>query len=254
MFTFESKVNAIDNDKNRSVIVREIINEYVKQININHSMEDVLLVNLNKKSLFELMSFEVCDCSQILWNNCFDLVKESVCERVAGAKAFFEVGDTDDYTNKYYGDYYNMIDGILNFNLKEFMDIVNDTDKFNDLVNKVSDYVKKFVETKFKWVCHSLDGYDDVSKGTFNCKKDCYDDMRNAVLEKMKWNTQYDEDFPYSEDVVNYKVRFTQDMIIHCSFSGTYVYKIIPADEFLSWVDIFTEDFVNWLKKADLYW
>ena len=109
--------------------------------------------------------------------------------------------------------------------------------------------------TKYNGVGFSYDGsYEDFSRGSFDNKKDCYNDMRNAVLEKMKWNTEYDEDFPYEDDAVGYKVRFTQDMIIHTSYSGVYVYKIVYADEVVKMKDIFTEEFNEWLNIMGLYY
>ena len=123
------------------------------------------------------------------------------------------------------------------------------------MINRVCIYIEKIVPTKYKWVGFSYDGsYEDFSRGSFDNKKDCYNDMRNAVLEKMKWNTEYDEDFPYEDDAVGYKVRFTQDMIIHTSYSGVYVYKIVYADEVVKMKDIFTEEFNEWLNIMGLYY
>ena len=81
----------------------------------------------------------------------------------------------------------------------------------------------------YRWVAESNDGaFTNESVQIFSTKKECYDDMRNAVLEKMKWNTQFDEDFYDLEedDYIGYEVRFQQDKIIHKSYSGTYTYEI----------------------------
>ena len=122
-------------------------------------------------------------------------------------------------------------------------------------VNEVCMYVSKFVPCKYKWVAYSNDGsYEDFSRGSFDNKRDCYNDMRNAVLKKMKWNTEYDEDFTREEDAVGYKVLFKQNMIIHTSFSGTYVYKIVGADDVVNREDIFTDEFNQWLAKCDMNW
>ncbi|MBQ5347411.1 MAG: hypothetical protein IIU39_05130, partial [Ruminococcus sp.] len=49
---------------------------------------------------------------------------------------------------------------------------------------------------RFKWVAFSHDSaYEVDNRTTFVTKDECYNDMRNAVLEKMKWNTEHDEDF-----------------------------------------------------------
>ena len=55
--------------------------------------------------------------------------------------------------------------------------------------------------------------------------------MRNAALEKMKWNTEYREDFGDLEDgeYIGYKVRFSKEVIIHESYSGIYTYKIVEV-------------------------
>jgi hypothetical protein len=52
--------------------------------------------------------------------------------------------------------------------------------------------------------------------------------MRNAALEKMKWNTEFDEDFDDVDDsdYIGYKVKFSKDKIIHESYSGIYTYEI----------------------------
>lgn len=47
----------------------------------------------------------------------------------------------------------------------------------------------------YKWVCNSDDGtYVDNSEHDFATKAEAYNDMRNAALEKMKWNTEYNEE------------------------------------------------------------
>lgn len=81
-------------------------------------------------------------------------------------------------------------------------------------------------KTYYKWVASSDDGwFEDKEKSIFSSKEDCYNDMRNAALEKMKWNTQFAEDF---EDGVGigYEVTFSPDKITHKSYSGTYTYEI----------------------------
>lgn len=81
----------------------------------------------------------------------------------------------------------------------------------------------------FKWFASSSDGcFEDMSEKVFKTKKECYEDMRNAALEKMKWNTQYDEDFEDEDDEwIGYHVMFSKDKITHDSYSGLYTYQII---------------------------
>ena len=82
---------------------------------------------------------------------------------------------------------------------------------------------------KYKWIASSDDGcFEDESRQEFTSKRECYNDMRNAALEKMKWNTQYDVDFAdlLEDGYIGYEVRFSRNKIIHASYSGVYTYEI----------------------------
>lgn len=86
---------------------------------------------------------------------------------------------------------------------------------------------------KYKWIVSSNDGaFNDESENLFDTEKDCYNDMRNSALEKMKWNTEFDEDFCDIEDCdyIAYKVKFFKNKIIHTSYSGVYTYEIVTID------------------------
>jgi hypothetical protein len=101
--------------------------------------------------------------------------------------------------------------------IKEFKGLVDFAAKFKD------------ENIKYKWFAESNDGsFKDESRKSFATKKECYNDMRNAALEKMKWNTEFDEDFDYmdDEDYIEYRVKFSKDKIIHESYSGIYTYEI----------------------------
>lgn len=81
---------------------------------------------------------------------------------------------------------------------------------------------------KFTWVAKSDDGAsEDESRMLFSTKEACYNDMRNAALEKMKWNTEFNEDYNDDTDTIGYEVYFSQDMIEHISYSGRYTYRIV---------------------------
>ena len=77
---------------------------------------------------------------------------------------------------------------------------------------------------KYKWIAYSHDyAYKDNSKKVFDTIKDCYNDMRKSVLEKMTWNTNYDEDFEFPDDevaplnygdAISYQVWFEKRMIV----------------------------------------
>lgn len=87
---------------------------------------------------------------------------------------------------------------------------------------------------KYKWIASSDDGcFEDESRQEFTSKRECYNDMRNAALEKMKWNTQYDNDFAdlIDDGYIGYEVRFSRNQIIHASYSGVYTYEIKEVQE-----------------------
>jgi hypothetical protein len=89
---------------------------------------------------------------------------------------------------------------------------------------------KQVLLPPFTWTCSCDHGDNvEVSKRSFTGLKECYEDMRNAALEKAKWNTQFDEDF--EEGVpVGYLFRFSPLCITHQSHSGTYVYSICGSN------------------------
>lgn len=85
---------------------------------------------------------------------------------------------------------------------------------------------------KYRWIAKSDDGaFEDESALVFDTKRECYDDMRDAVLQKMKWNTEYDNDFEFEDDYIGYKVLFGQNKITHHSYSGLYTYEIVEVKE-----------------------
>lgn len=81
---------------------------------------------------------------------------------------------------------------------------------------------------KYKWFANSSDGsFDDESKEYFTSKEECYNDMRNSALEKMKWNTEWED--VDDDDTIGYRVHFSRNKIIHESYSGLYTYVIIET-------------------------
>ena len=120
-----------------------------------------------------------------------------------------------------------------------------DADKVEKLENyardfyvKVMDFAEKAREKldkenllpPFTWVAHSNDDcYNVESERSFSTLKECYNDMRNAALEKAKWNTEFDEDF--EEGVpIGYEFKFHPLCIVHSSFSGVYTYRVRGAN------------------------
>lgn len=100
--------------------------------------------------------------------------------------------------------------------------------------------LKNLYKPTYRWYAYGDYGsyVDDSKSEGFETEKECYDDMRNAVLEKMKWNTEYDEDFEFDDSQlefdatqIDYNVWFKKNMIVHRSYSGVYVYKIYKNNE-----------------------
>lgn len=88
-------------------------------------------------------------------------------------------------------------------------------------------FIPSFV--KYVWKAECSDGaFEDCSKKEFDTKEECYNDMRNAALEKMKWNTEFVEDLEElaSDEYIGYEVHFNQNYITHNSYSGLYTYTI----------------------------
>lgn len=76
----------------------------------------------------------------------------------------------------------------------------------------------------YYWIAKSNDGsfYDESSK-VFSTQNEAYYDMRDAALEKMKWNTEIED---FDDGSIAYEVIFYPDKIIHTSYSGVYTYEI----------------------------
>lgn len=257
----ETQLQILDNEQNRNLVKQAILVNYInnfipaKEDDVHKKMIVTLTTILDGMKLHQLLVLTAEDCDALIWNNIFDHLKDNVCEVIFGAKRFFEVGGDAQLQDDEFWDEYHIVIDMLPESTYDFMKLESSIRQWTDKVKEVEEYVKKVSNCKCKWVAYSNDGsYEDFSRSSFDNKKDCYNDMRNAVLEKMKWNTEYDEDFSYEDDAIGYKVRFTQDMIIHTSYSGTYVYKIVGADDVVKIEDIFTEEFNQWLVKNDMNW
>ena len=257
----ENQLAILDNEQNRNLVKEKIFEKYIGKFfptkidDTHRKIIRKLSIRLSDMKLHQLLVLTAEDCNALIWNDVFDHLKNDVCEKVYGAKIFFNVGSDAQMQGDDFWDEYHIVLDMLPENAYDFMKLENSFCMWSDKVKEVCEYVGKCVPCKCKWVAYSHDGsYEDCSKGSFAYKKDCYNDMRNAVLEKMKWNTEYDEDFDYKDESIGYKVVFTQDMIIHTSFSGTYVYKIVGADDVVKIEDIFTEEFNRWLAENDMNW
>lgn len=100
---------------------------------------------------------------------------------------------------------------------------------------------------KFTWKAKNNDGWSDSPMTAlgkpilFDTQEECYKHMRSAAMNKMKWNTNW-EDFDDMEtettkdgilttvyDYIAYDVNFYPNKIVHRSYSGEYVYEIVPV-------------------------
>ena len=86
---------------------------------------------------------------------------------------------------------------------------------------------------KYMWRASSNDGsFEDNSKIKFDTKKEAYHNMRHFALNKMKWNTEWEDFFDMDkEDYIGHNVKFHPDYIIHESYSGIYTYEIVEINE-----------------------
>lgn len=94
---------------------------------------------------------------------------------------------------------------------------------------------------KYYWACESSDGFTDNSTAFFKSQSDCYTDMLNHAIDKIKWNTEWTDlvepnDKPNDDGMItndeldlshiHYDLDFYPDKIVHKSYSGTYTYQI----------------------------
>ena len=97
---------------------------------------------------------------------------------------------------------------------------------------------------KYLWTANSDDGcFEDKSEKAFDTQEECYMDMMNHAVNKMKWNVEYSdvmEDQHLIDDnglirtdeksmqggYIGYEARFYPHKIVHTSYSGTYTYEI----------------------------
>ncbi len=83
---------------------------------------------------------------------------------------------------------------------------------------------------KYSWKASSNDGsYEAQSCRFFDTREEAYNDMRNEALEKMKWNTEWEDVEEY--DTIGYEVHFSRNKIVHESYSGIYTYEIVEIHD-----------------------
>lgn len=83
---------------------------------------------------------------------------------------------------------------------------------------------------KYSWIASSDDGcYEAKGSRWFDTKKEAYEDMREHALEKMQWNTEWED--VDENSTLGYEVHFSRDKIVHESYSGIYTYEIVSQSE-----------------------
>lgn len=109
---------------------------------------------------------------------------------------------------------------------------------------------------KYSWKASSNDGSFEDDGGWFETHEEAYNDMRNHALEKMKWNTEWEDFYDLcEEDFITYNVQFSRNKIVHKSYSGVYTYEIVEHPEIIrkhdrTWevLDSFTpKEMYDWL-------
>jgi len=103
---------------------------------------------------------------------------------------------------------------------------------------------------KYTWTAASDDkSWNDKATRLFDTQEDCYADMMDHAVNKMKWNVDW-QDVVEGQNLIEngglkktnevgkyagyigYDVKFMPHKIVHTSYSGTYTYEIVTvADE-----------------------
>lgn len=82
---------------------------------------------------------------------------------------------------------------------------------------------------KYSWRASSNDGCYETQGMLFSTKQEAYNDMRHYALEKMKWNTEWED--VEEDDTIGYEVHFSRNKIVHESYSGIYTYEIVEIHD-----------------------
>jgi len=104
------------------------------------------------------------------------------------------------------------------------------TDIYGGLINFKA-YLNANNPTKYMWVAISDDASFCEHSYHFDQKIDCYNHCLSHFTTKIQWNVEYN-DFTDDEETIGYRLRIGRTAMLHKSYSGTYLYKIIPSTEF----------------------
>lgn len=92
---------------------------------------------------------------------------------------------------------------------------------------------------KFRWTAHSDDGVWSDHSANFDTQEECYKDMMNHAIDKMKWNIEWEDvvsdgatkqalagGIITTGQPIGYELKVNADRISHTSYSGTYSWQI----------------------------
>ena len=96
---------------------------------------------------------------------------------------------------------------------------------------------------KYFWTADSSDGVFHENSKIFNTQEECYADMMNSAVNKMKWNIEWEDvvsdgatttesnGIVTTGEPIGYELKVNANEIIHKSYSGTYTYTIKTVKE-----------------------
>lgn len=222
----KKQISLIDNETNREIVINNHREFCLKHF--PKEFVDKLIEELKKLDLYDLLLVSDSDYDVLVWNTYFEKIKKLVCAKCPQAEKFFEIGSQATLESDTYFNEYSIMIGFIPDDVNDF---INNYVNYEVVVNNIVDYINAVIPAKYVWYAISNDyNFEDKSKKSFDTMEECYNDMRNSAFEKMKWNTQFAEDFCDCTSI-GYRVSFAKDKIVHCSYSGNYVYQIFVDGE-----------------------
>ena len=184
----KSRLKTIDNGMNRDAVISNILGEFNKKFgDVEYSLElsTILVKALDKLDLYTLLCITDADIECLIWNRIFEDFKDDVIKADGRARYFFYIGEQATLNgDKYYDESHTITDTMLPKRIEKFYELSIKKELWENKVKEVVDYIRLALPTRFHWIAFSNDGsYEDESEKTFETELDCYNDMRNAVLE-----------------------------------------------------------------------
>ena len=86
---------------------------------------------------------------------------------------------------------------------------------------------------KYAWTAKSDDGcFEDKSEKVFNTQEECYMDMMNHAIDKMKWNVEYEDVIDGQNLIENGGLKKTNEVGKYAGYIGyCLLYTSDAADE-----------------------